>query len=455
MKIYIATWGNPFAWKETQYRYGNEILKSCSTLEIIDKIENPDKIIIISLDSIADQDPNCINCKEYNEIVEIAKNKIQEYIVNNLKLEYLLNKTEVITSLSVGEFQRLSMVGQSTDFYFHTFHNLSKFFIEYFLMNKNKIKISDNIEIIIDISHGINFMPVICYSVTRMILNIWGFLFNNLRIRVLNSDPFIGQANPQYLNINVIEETRIVPRIYISSDDLFLSRSLLVSPFVEDNLKKEIVKRKNEFTLEENNTYREALIFLSAFYNKLPLYSVVYLPNKQKITELINKIINEHLNYITVEIRSEKKLKVQRNLFINHHFENLLKVLSLISIFEYLGVKASDEVEINELKNLNQKLFENFSVEKNRVEVEIEEIKQKEKYIIGNFREYINIENEFRKQLRINTLQFSNTINRRNFFAHAGLEYNSIKIKKVGEKIFLKVNEIFKKEIENILLSSL
>ncbi|MCX7759096.1 MAG: CRISPR-associated CARF protein Csx1 [bacterium] len=455
MKIYIATWGNPFAWKETQYRYRNEMFKSCSTLGIIDKIENPDRIIIISLDSIADQDPNCINCKEYNPIVEIAKNKIQEYIINNLKLDYLLNKMDIIISLSVGEFQRLSVVGQSTDFYFHTFHSLSKFFIEYFLTNKNKIKISDNIEIIIDISHGINFMPVICYSVTRMILNIWGFLFNNLRIRVLNSDPFIGQANPEYLNINVIEETRIVPRIYISSNDFSLSTSLLVSPFIEDSLKKEIVKRKNEFTLEENNTYREALIFLSAFYNKLPLHTAVYLPDKQKIVELINKIINEHLKYVTLEIKGEQKLKVQRSLFINYHFENLLKALTVISIFEYLGVKNFDEIELDELKKLNQQLFKNFSVEKNRAEVEIEEIKQKEKYIIGNFREYINIENEFRKQLRLNTLQFANTIDRRNFFAHAGFEYNSIKIKKVGGKIFLKVNEIFKKEIENILLSSL
>ncbi|HIC87720.1 MAG TPA: CRISPR-associated protein, partial [Aquificae bacterium] len=53
MKILIAPWGNPFAWQEVTYRFGDVEDNSKSSLKIIQQAIQPDKTIIIGLDTLA------------------------------------------------------------------------------------------------------------------------------------------------------------------------------------------------------------------------------------------------------------------------------------------------------------------------------------------------------------------------------------------------------------------
>jgi CRISPR-associated protein Csx1 len=54
MKVVIAPWGNPKKWNEVTYVYNEQREKSKSSLSLIKKIENPDKIIIVCADTLGD-----------------------------------------------------------------------------------------------------------------------------------------------------------------------------------------------------------------------------------------------------------------------------------------------------------------------------------------------------------------------------------------------------------------
>ena len=49
----------------------------------------------------------------------------------------------------------------------------------------------------------------------------------------------------------------------------------------------------------------------------------------------------------------------------------------------------------------------------------------------------------------------SNKVDKRNFFAHSGFEYNSIELKKLGNEIYIKVKDNKINEINSLILNSL
>jgi len=54
MKILIAVWGDPERWDEITYEYKGEREEAKSTINLIKRVENPNKTVIICVDTLAD-----------------------------------------------------------------------------------------------------------------------------------------------------------------------------------------------------------------------------------------------------------------------------------------------------------------------------------------------------------------------------------------------------------------
>ena len=73
MDVLIAPWGNPSGWKKVIYEFNGREVRSNTSLKILQENINPDKTIIIGLDTLAEKGRN------YQEVKTNSEEKIKEY----------------------------------------------------------------------------------------------------------------------------------------------------------------------------------------------------------------------------------------------------------------------------------------------------------------------------------------------------------------------------------------
>ena len=56
MKLLIAPWGNPKSWSELIYVFNGKEIKSYTSLKILQEVIEPNKTIIIGLDTLESKD---------------------------------------------------------------------------------------------------------------------------------------------------------------------------------------------------------------------------------------------------------------------------------------------------------------------------------------------------------------------------------------------------------------
>jgi len=299
---------------------------------------------------------------------------------------------------------------------------------------KKRIKL----EVILDITHGINYMPTLTYRALREILHILAYTYD-VNLKVLNADPYIRQVRPQKLNINVIEETKILPNLVA-----YKSGKRPIEPRKEHQEYGQIIDNfLRQITYNKQNIH----IFLSAFIYAMPVFVISYLINSQNIENLINQISREFERYIT--INKDYKIIIERNLEYRIEFENLIKTYLVNSILEAKGFSSKADIPLTDIQQLNDKVFSELAIESNRIDKEIKEINdiQSLSTLQQNYQVYIQLLNK----------PIQNRIDKRNFFAHAGFEYNAIELRKINDNIEVRIRENLKvkEDAENLLENAL
>lgn len=413
MKILISTWGNPYGWEEVEYCYKSKCEKAKDPSKLIKEKEDITKTLIISVDTLSDESIKCFNDWNYENIKKSAETIIRNFYKDHFKEE----PDKVIISYGVGEFNNSKFTGSAMDFYFYVFKELSFTFTEW--LEKNNC--SSTLEVYLDISHGINFLPVLTYRALKEMLQMLAYTYK-VKLIVLNSDTFIRSAKPSFLNINEIENSNLYPRVIGYKSD-----RRLIEPFyhLEENQKKNIgqILSKDNFSVDD-----EVFCFLSAFMYGLPVFVINYLPNYDELKGKIEKALNKFEENIQVE--REGKLKIIRKIEFTINFENLLKAYMLSWLLNKGGFRKKEEIELEEIKEIKNKIWreENFPVECNRIDKEI--------YDVNNLR---NIEEGYKTYAELVGKSTGNNIDKRNFFAHAGFEHNIIEIKKDNGNIKLRI----------------
>lgn len=435
MKILISTWGNPEGWDEVTYNYKNKYKKSKDPLPLIKEKEEINKIIIISVDTLADEKIGNSQINSYDSLRSKAEEIIKGFCKNNLGCV----PDKIIISYGVGEFNRIKFIGNAMDFYYEIFKELSFSFKEWFsdILSHG---FKENIEVFLDISHGINFLPVLTYRALREILQILAYTFE-IKLIVLNSDTYLRSVKPSELNINIIEESKILPKLITY---LYSKRNL--EPFRPDDFDEQLNdNEKRELSSDINRFPDELYYFLSAFMYYLPVFVINYLPDFEDLKRIIDDLSEGFKKYITISRNQNNKWIVKRKFRFTINYENLIKSFLVSWLLSINGFTKKKDIDLEEIKSLKDKIWQadRFPIEANRIDVEIEKIKN-----TSPSEEYQIYAELLREKVQKN-------VDKRNFFAHSGFEHNAVKLRKSGDKIEISVNTELKHHIESNLKRNL
>ncbi len=430
MKVVVAPWGNPRNWKAVPYDYNGqkEIFKS--SLVLIKKVENPNKVIIVTADTLSDECDYSFKNPTYNDI----KSCVEKLIFNFCQKELnIFNPEKIIVSYGFGEFNNAKFTGNAVDFYYHTLKELA------LLFSDSLPEINEKIEVIFDATHGINYTTILTYRALRDILEIFAYVYD-VNLKVLNSDPYIGrEAKIDRLNINVIEKSKILPKISIYRSD-----KRPVEPYfrLEDERKGEIGKKIKKFISEISFSINKILIFLGSFLYALPVFILSYMIDPSVLKEKIEKISEEFEKNIC--LKNLSKLEVFRNWEFRENFVNLVKADLVSSILKKSEFNKLNDVPLSKIKDLKNKVYKNFPIESNRIDKELDDIKNLQ-----------NITQQYEVYNKIKGNPVLNQIDKRNFFAHAGFEYNTIELKKENEEIYIRIHTRMKNSAEELIKENL
>lgn len=340
MKVLIAPWGNPTRWKEVTYSLEGNNLKSKTSLALLQETVNPDKVIIIGLDTLAE------GGLDYLSVKENAKEPIKSSVNFNQDLS-------VLVAPGIGVFKNGAFIGEALDYYYYILTAISLELLELF---------DDSIEIHLDLTHGLNYSTVLTYKAVKDISEVFS-VFGDVKFKAYNADPFGSTDN---LKINIIEDVKVVPRPFTGvikggSGQRVLEPQVL-SPEERKNLYKEDLKFLREIGKSEISA------FLGAMYNGLPLALFRFYPDRDKLKTLIDNVIENFEKYTCIE-NGDGKLNVKRKLRFGKDFEAYLfsYLTSVLLKKRELISSRKSEVEIKEIKKLANDLFN--SMEGLRIEL--------------------------------------------------------------------------------------
>lgn len=152
-----------------------------------------------------------LGINSYSDLCKAIEKEINNFIKQTI-LNDKLDNIKVIVLSGIGKFQHTTFQGNTNNFFFVLYYNLLKL-----LLNNKKflqtISNGSNIEVYLDITHGINYMTVLTYKALKDIRSLIAD-FCDIRFIPLNSDPFTSD-NDSILTINTIEDIKILPQANI------------------------------------------------------------------------------------------------------------------------------------------------------------------------------------------------------------------------------------------------
>lgn len=430
-RVLIATWGNPFQWEPIWYRLDCESLgikdcrsvelKNVSTLPVLMKALRPHRAIVLVLDTLTNltlrNDVKPKGVGSYEGVVEDVQERVKWFIENRIKPHLdeedraLLDDVEVVVLPGVGEFDNVSVEGDVLDFYSVVLKVLAE-----------RLPVGDT-EVILDLTHGVNFMPVLTYRALKALLGVLAYLYT-ARLYVVNSEPF-PQGQREWkekikelsvLNMKLVEALELRPRPLYST-----------------------VSDRPEWSA-----------FISSVTNGFPLAFATFYPSTKDVGAYVEKGYQDFLDAIEVCIKpdpaGERKAHIFRRKALSRDFRTAVKLYYMLRVFgTVFNGYPKKEVTLDELFDISSKLFAKMPRIGIVVEDQLCELKNLQGWAIaelGKKRGRIPKSLVGKKGIvlgelyRVRNQNFTsggNSVNRnikvRNFIAHSGFEFNTVSVK--------------------------
>ncbi|MEO2152698.1 MAG: CRISPR-associated CARF protein Csx1, partial [Thermococcus sp.] len=430
-RVLIATWGNPFQWEPIWYRLDCKSLgiedcqsvelRNVSTLPVLMKALRPHRTIVLVLDTLTNLTlRNDVKPKEvgsYEGAVEDVQERVKWFIENRVKPHLdeedraLLDDVEVVVLPGVGEFDNVSVEGDVLDFYSVVLKVLAE-----------RLPVEDT-EVILDLTHGINFMPVLTYRALKALLGILAYL-HTVRLYVVNSEPF-PQGQREWkekikelsvLNMKLVEARELRPRPLYST-----------------------ISDRQEWSA-----------FISSVTNGFPLAFATFYPSTKDVEAYVKKEYQDFLDAIEVcmkpDAAGERKAHILRRKALSRDFRTAVKRYYMLRVFgTVFNEYPKKEVTLDELFDISSKLFAKMPrigivVEdqlcelKNLQEWAVAELGRKRSRVPGGLTGKRGIAlGELYRVRNQNFTSGGNSVNRnikvRNFIAHSGFEFNTVSVK--------------------------
>ncbi|WP_099211681.1 CRISPR-associated CARF protein Csx1 [Thermococcus henrietii] len=437
-RVLVATWGNPFQWEEVRYSVDCSQLgaKDCenvdgergnvSTLPVLLKALKPRKTIILVLDTLVnltlknDVKPNELN--SYEDVVGDIEERVRWFIENRVKplMEEkdrgLLDSVKIVVLPGVGEFNNVSVEGDVLDFYSSVLRVLAE-----------ELPTGDT-EVFLDLTHGINFMPVLTYRALKNLLGLLAYV-RKTKLYVVNSEPF-PQGDREWkekilknlvLHIRPVETVEIMPKPLYST-----------------------VSDKPEWSA-----------FISSVTNGFPLAFATFYPDVNKVKKYVDNAFSKFLEEIDIEVKNDKakvkKAHIKRKTALSEDFRTAVKLYYMLRVFKGVldGEYPKKSVTLDDLFRITRTLFVNMPRIGIVVEDQLCNLKRLQEKV--NFelkkRGRSMIRKEVRRKLENGGISLAELydgvkfryssggrshnpkLKVRNFIAHSGFEFNLTRVK--------------------------
>jgi CRISPR-associated protein Csx1 len=354
--LIIAPWGMPAQWQNTIYEFEGEQYQFCTTLPLLLRKFKEADVVLIVLDSLVDEykrerrESPCYECydrlrdlirraglsKSYDELREGVKGFVEAYVTCLTERSgEKIHDLHVVVAPAVGSpGGTWAFEGNAADFEAVSLYELGR------LCAKKPYN-----RIVLDLSHGINFMPALTLRLAEKLAGILltthaELLERGVELLVYNSDP-IG-SRP--MRINQIAKSRI--------------KSVHVLHELPRNLLRPREKLDDERVTEVNRHYVEAVrLAVSALHHPMPLALCTSKEKAFKSLEVLERALKLWLEHIVVE-----EHKVRRRLSLNPDGAYaLLLSNSVARRLKSLDASYPTDVErLKELAKLHQAVNENY-----------------------------------------------------------------------------------------------
>jgi len=399
MKLLIASWGDPWGWSEVSYVIEGKEIKSLSSIKALSEAKKVDKTFIFVQESLLAASrarkkgnnielmgrtyPNPIDelkksentAGKYLELLQALKAGLKKFITDKVQLH---NNFEVLVAPSIGQFSFLDEQGETKIGIWKINEGLSNnilafyegFVISAILNELLKIDEEDEVQIYVDITHGLNYTPVALSEAAYIATQLYSLLTaKSVVFKVFNSEPFIGRVKTP-LNLHTVKEEKITPfgalMDLLNKWGRFYKQTL--NPFSTVN---EFSLIRNEYHEEIRNSTSNLktlgeYALMSAFYS-LPLLflQAAYEAQNEPIYELTKKTIDwllSHYPIVSVNV-SENYFEVIHNYVFNlQHLILLFLIFAGASFAEKTWYKFKTPV-VNNVVLADVDLLETFSKE--------------------------------------------------------------------------------------------
>lgn len=423
MPIYVTTWGDPTGWKEATYVCNGEERKGFLSAVCYKDVS---KLIVITLDSILtpkiteNSNKDVVEClkkstSDYEGSSKLPsdygswKRTVKDYV--NCILGKVSLQADVIVLPAIGKFNNYEYGKVEGQGYIPTGFLRGYLTLELY----KRLKDEKNNEVILDITHGVNYLGAITLNVLTRLVS-----FLSLKLSVINFIP-TDQAKGVYTYVEVLSHSK----------QYFDYNSIEESKII-DKKKKTVVK--------------------SLKYNALlPLY---YLCDENKIPEYkINMSINNN-------VMSVPNLKDLSSLKEDNIWGEI--------VYDYVcsKVKSKKWVSTKELSDLANEILR-IEAQKTIVFNELNDVYNKGKNVLkeGEVETYFEIYNKYIKaseeESRTENIEEKReskdkesedkSKTERNFMAHGGLLKDSLLVKKENNIIYVSYDESKRELLKNIL----
>jgi CRISPR-associated protein Csx1 len=311
----------------------------------------------------------------------------------------------------VGVFENWNFIGNMEDFYGYVPYK----FVD--ILSAEFDKDLEDLEPYLDLTHGINFMPVLTYRAIREISEI---ITANATLHVYNSDPYRREAS---LRIHLVELSRIPWRPNLHKLHWRL-RLLKTIDYDLEEVFSGILEKFKKLNVDELNA------FVGSIVNGLPLVLFHFYPDVETLGKLGEETISLYEKYVIIQKNVEDgRIEVKRLLSLGEDFPSLVKVILIAKLLKEFGPRRK-EIELELLEKLREKVFSRNEKINAMIMNEIYKFKEIKSSLSGEWKlskEFFGEAGKYRS---------------RNFLAHSGFEKNVTEVKIRGDgSILLRYNE--------------
>ncbi|ARM76981.1 CRISPR-associated CARF protein Csx1 [Acidianus manzaensis] len=386
MSLVFAVIGDPGKYKDTEYSFNEKIVKSKTSFSVFQG-----KKVIFAGISLCENGSNFNDC--VNDVKDYVKGKIDGF-------------DEIIVAPNVmGKFKG----------------DLGFYFSYVYLKTLEELQKENPKEVFLDSTHGINYMSLLAKDAIMLAISVYSVLKRTeVKFVVYNSDPYESTKPLEVHETNSVKINPLAGLKYITF--LILNKE-------ENRYKPDKICSCNSSLFSHKDVHRLAL----ALDGGLFLYVKQKLEQTNTQTEKGARIldVNNILKALEDEITNVTwdSFKYKGNVKVETAEAHAL--FKVASIFNFSSLE--------DLKNLVEKYCDEIT--KTIVTQEISEIERSKNRIEDDWKEYAKIK-ESKKEKSEEDEGKKGHFTRRILYAHGGLPYDQILLKKENDKILIRYKDL-------------